>query len=73
MKKNQFLFFKNNTKHMIITDNSKLYERLRQEYPYFVFEKYEIIYHDVNLTLCFHFNLSDKYFLNFLKSNFQPL
>ncbi len=47
---------------MIITDNSKLYERLRQEYPYFVFEKYEIIYHDVNLTLCFHFNLSDKYF-----------
>jgi len=45
---------------MNISNNNEHFLNLRKQYPYFIFEKYDIKYKDAELYICFHFNLSDK-------------
>ncbi|MEI6748503.1 MAG: hypothetical protein ACOYMF_07875 [Bacteroidales bacterium] len=40
------------------------YEQLRKEFPFFIYESYEINVTDIGLEAIFHFNLADKFHFN---------
>jgi hypothetical protein len=47
---------------MTFEDKSKIYQRLRQEFPVFIYEGFSINLNNDGLSGRFRFNLSDKYF-----------
>ncbi len=46
---------------MNITDNSTKFNELREQFPYFVYEKYHYINKDKTIFIQFYFNISDKF------------
>jgi len=43
-------------------DNFSKYKNLREEYPFFIFEGYQIRYHKYNIRIEYKFNLAGKYY-----------